>query len=388
MPRVGFLCAGDPLDVEFFSGTLHWMYRSLLDAGCDVRLIGRDAVRQTRLKRLKRKVKFKLKGKGVNWKSGQPGKQARIIASDMSENRPQVVFAPIASGMTGRWAFPDVPIVHCSDATPKLLFGYYDRYTGPEAAMRFEASHADEQLAVDMASATVVSSQWARASMIGDYGAAEGSVHVVPLGANVAGALSEAEIDARPTDGPLRLLFIGAAWDRKGGDLAVAAAEALNQRGVETVLHIVGSRPPAGSGKLPDCVVDEGWCDKRNPADAAKLDALMRRCHMFVLPTRADCTPVSINEAHAYGLPAVATDTGGVSSVLEPGVTGTLVPLDADGNAWADAIGELWADRATYGAVARAARRRYEAALSWPAWGRATAEVLRNVTASSENDRK
>ncbi len=378
---MGFLCAGDPLDVEFFSGTLHWMYRSLLDAGCDVRLIGRSAVRQTRWKRLKRKIQFKLKGKGVNWKSGQPGRQARLIASDMRRETPDVVFAPIASGMTGRWAFPDVPIVHCTDATPRLLFGYYDRYSGPESAMKFDASHADEQLAVAKAAATVVSSAWARDSMIDHYGASPDAVHVVPLGANVAGVLSAAEIDARPTDGPLRLLFVGAAWDRKGGDFAVGAAEALNQRGIDTVLHIVGSRPP--DGRLPACVVDEGWCDKRNPREALRLDALMRRCHVFVLPTRAEAFGIAISEAHAYGMPSVATDTGGVSSVLEAGVTGQLVPLTAEADAWADAIAGLWADKSAYRTVSHAARQRYETALSWPAWGRATAAVLRQVAASN-----
>lgn len=379
MPKVGFLCSGDPLDPEAFSGILFNMFHALRDAGLDVTPIGRDAVKQTRLKRLKRKVAFKLKGKGVNWASGQSNKQEQSIARDMVEVKPEVVFAPVASGLIGRWGYPDVPVVHATDATPKLLFGYYDRYTGPEAEARFDASHADEKLAIERAAATVVSSQWARASLIADYGAAADSVHVVPLGANVPGALNAAEIDARRGDkeGPLRLLFIGAAWDRKGGGFAVAAAEALNQRGVETVLHVVGSKP--ASGTLPACVVDEGWCDKRNPADVERLDALMRRCHMYVLPTRADCTPVAINEAHAYGLPTVATETGGVGSVLEPGVTGALVPMDADGGAWADAIERVWADPDAYRAMARAARVRYEAALSWSAWGRATASVLAGV---------
>lgn len=377
-PRVGFLCAGDPLDREAFSGILFHMREALIGAGLDVIPIGRDAVKQTRLKRFKRKVRFKLRGKGVNWTSGMAAKQARAIAKDMANVRPDVVFAPVASGLIGRWAYPGVPIVHATDATPKLLFGYYDRYSGPEAEKRFADSDADERLAVGKAAAVVVSSGWAGDSLVADYGAKPDAVHVVPLGANVSGALSDDEIAARDTTGALHLLFIGAAWGRKGGDYAMAAAEALNRRGVEAVLHLVGSRPP-GNEALPAAVVDEGWCDKRNPADAAKLDALMRRCHLFVLPTRADCTPVAINEAHAYGLPAVATDTGGVGSVLTPGVTGALVPAEADGPAWADAIAGLWADRDAYRAMARAARERYETTLSWSAWGRATAAVLRRV---------
>jgi glycosyltransferase involved in cell wall biosynthesis len=381
--RVGFLCSGDPLDMEAFSGILFRMRAALADAGGDVRLIGRDAVRQTVRKRLIRKVRQKLLGKGVNWTSGQGTRHARGIAADMRQHRPDVVFAPVASGLVGQWAFPDVPIVHVTDATPKRLFGYYDRYTGPDAERAFAASDRDERLAVSRAAAVIVSSQWGKDSLVRDYAADPDAVHVVPLGANVTGTVTDTQLDQRDLTGPLRLVFIGAAWARKGGDLAVGATEALRRRGIDAHLHLIGSRPP-GDAPLPDGVHDEGWCDKRKPDDAAKLDRLLRSAHLLILPTRADCTPVAINEAHAYGLPAIATDTGGVGSVLAPGVTGTLVPPEADADAWTDAVADLWTDRDRYRAAARAAKQRFETHLSWPAWGQRVRAILAQQVRASE----
>ena len=51
-----------------------------------------------------------------------------------------------------------------------------------------------------------------------------------------------------------------------------------------------------------------------------------RRSDLFVLPTLADNTPVTLMEAMASGLPAVATAVGGIPEMVVPGVTGRLVP--------------------------------------------------------------
>src|SRR5205085_668194 len=91
------------------------------------------------------------------------------------------------------------------------------------------------------------SNDWAAASAVRDYAIDAGRVKVVPFGANVEGFGSgedgRAIIAGRRLD-PIRLLFIGKDWERKRGNLAVAIATGLNQRGVRTHLHIVGSDAP------------------------------------------------------------------------------------------------------------------------------------------------
>jgi glycosyltransferase involved in cell wall biosynthesis len=369
---VGFLCAMDPLDVHSFSGTLLHMLRALESAGWRVELLGRDMVRQSRWTHGLGRIRERL-GLAGRPSAHDIAKHRAQILDDLRRGDASVVFAPVASPYVAEWD-ADVPIVHSSDATPRLLHGGYDDGVGPVTDDDLRAQDAIERRALQRADAAVLSSQWAADSAVRDYGADRAKVHVVPLGANVPGGADEEAIRNRPLDGTCELLFIGKYWQRKGGDLAVAAAEVMNRRGIRTRLHIVGSRPERGP--LPDCVVDHGFLSKADASQRAALEQLSQSCHLFVLPTRADCTPVSINEANAYGLPALSTTTGGVPSVIRPGETGELLPLDASAEAWADAIATLWADRDRYVRMALAAREHYEARLSWHAWGRAMDGIL------------
>ncbi len=77
---------------------------------------------------------------------------------------------------------------------------------------------------------------------------------------------------------------------------------------------------------------------------------------LAVLSSENEGTPVSLIEAAAAGLPAVATDVGGVREVVAE-ETGTLVP-PGDAAALAAAIVELAGDEARRQAYGRAARPR------------------------------
>lgn len=77
-----------------------------------------------------------------------------------------------------------------------------------------------------------------------------------------------------------------------------------------------------------------------NRADVAEL---LGECDVFVLSSIAEGMPVTLLEAMAARLPIVATDVGGVGSVVEAGITGTLVPA-GDPRALAAALSAYAAD--------------------------------------------
>ena len=88
-------------------------------------------------------------------------------------------------------------------------------------------------------------------------------------------------------------------------------------------------------------------------------------CSVVALPSRQEVLPMTIIEAMAAGVPAVATRAGGLVDLVEQGTTGLLVDIgDADG--MAQALLKLLQDderRAAMGAAGRAvAQQRFRAA--------------------------
>jgi glycosyltransferase involved in cell wall biosynthesis len=98
-----------------------------------------------------------------------------------------------------------------------------------------------------------------------------------------------------------------------------------------------------------------------------ELPGVMRAADLFLLTTEPpESFGIVLAEAMACGLPAIATDYPGVRAVVDPGVTGTLVPR-GDPGATAVALRELIeAGPERRAALGEAGRRKAVAQWSWP----------------------
>lgn len=139
-----------------------------------------------------------------------------------------VAYAPITA-----------PIVEVSDATFRLLTGYYPMFADLHPLARWQGEALVRRSATHSAR-FLLASDWAALSLVHDYGVAPGRVRVAPFGPSV--------ISPEPPPGPrpgqdLRLLFVGSDWVRKGGSLAVEIAEALTDAGTPCQLTVVGDAP-------------------------------------------------------------------------------------------------------------------------------------------------
>jgi sugar transferase (PEP-CTERM/EpsH1 system associated) len=89
--------------------------------------------------------------------------------------------------------------------------------------------------------------------------------------------------------------------------------------------------------------------------DRSDVPAQLAAMDVFLLPSLNEGISNTVLEAMASGLPVIATDVGGNPELVQPGVTGTLVPV-GDAEALAEAVLALLDDparRAQYGAAAR-----------------------------------
>jgi glycosyltransferase involved in cell wall biosynthesis len=157
-------------------------------------------------------------------------------------------------------------------------------------------------------------------------------------------------------DRPVTLLFVSGPNDpTKGLAELLQAFGALRAVHPRTRLRIVGSLP-AGQAAM-EGVETTGTVARERMAEE------YRRADLFVLPTRADNTPVTLMEAMASGLPAVATTVGGIPELVRRDVTGRLV-APGDVGALTSALDALVSDAVQRRAMGRAARREAEARFS------------------------
>lgn len=174
----------------------------------------------------------------------------------------------------------------------------------------------------------------------------------------------------------MRLLFVGRDYTRKGGAIVLQTCRELERRGFSADVTMIGCNPPA-SERIPSNLTVIPNLDKNAPSERALFDKLFQGAHALLFPTRADCSPITICESLAHGMPVISADVGGIRSMIEHGRNGFLIPKqDADGKFYADAIQELAQSQERYSTIVHNARSSYEERLNWKSWGEKVEQSL------------
>jgi glycosyltransferase involved in cell wall biosynthesis len=157
--------------------------------------------------------------------------------------------------------------------------------------------------------------------------------------------------------GAIRILFLGQLVPRKG--LAVLVEAFARVRSHADLLLVGGDWDDDGYPREIRALVHGLGLQDRVHMENHREDAgaLLRQADVFVLPSFEEARPRSIIEATLLGVPVVASETGGIPSLIEDGVTGMLVP-PGDVDALADAIEMLAGDAGLRRRLAFQARAR------------------------------
>jgi len=292
-----------------------------------------------------------------NWTARGSLRARRLLPPALAASHDALFFHTQTITVLSRATIARVPSVISLDATPLnydvvgAAYGHRGGSGPVEAAKR--ALYARPLRA---AAAIVVWCDWARRSLVSDYGVPDSRITVIAPGVDLAGwplAAPRAQPEVLPGT-RLRVLFVGADFARKGGPLLLEVAAALGDR---CELHLVTRtplQPRPGVHVYPDL-----------GPNSPMLRQLYAQADLFVLPTLADCFPLVVQEAMAAGLPVVASDLGAIGEAVADRQTGLLIP-SGDGRALRSAIEVLAADqsmRRRLGARGRAvAERRFDSA--------------------------
>lgn len=304
------------------------------------------------------------------WQSRFIRLMAGAMRARVARAQPDVVVS-IASAQLAEFFARDWPVVVIGDATGPAIVDYYPEFATMSPARKANLV-AMSRRSVQSAMLCLYPSEWARQSAIRDCGKDPADALHIAWGHNLRTPPKSRE---RTLSDPVRLLFIGFDWKRKGGPLLLDAFQLLNRDRPRFELDVIGSHAPSGVVP-PEGARFHGPLNKSVPADVALFQRCLDEAHLLVLPTQAECYGIVFAEAAAHGIPSIAVRTGGVPSAMTEGVTGLLVEPGGTPEELAEAILRLADDPAYYAAMSRSALAETEVHHNWAVWGEKVAQIL------------
>jgi glycosyltransferase involved in cell wall biosynthesis len=197
--------------------------------------------------------------------------------------------------------------------------------------------------------------EWARRSIIEEYGVDPSRVTAVYTGPSVSIPL-DLSIPKRPH----QILFVGIDWERKGGPQLVEGFRELRRRLPSAELVVVGCSPKIDC----DGVRVEGYLNPGDPVAQRRLGQLYQESSCLALMSSFEPLGIVIVEAFAKGLPVIVYDTGPQGEIVKDGDNGVVV-LDREPKTIADGLYRLLNDASHSQAMGARAKKLVRTQLNW-----------------------
>ncbi len=375
--KIGFVGLENPQSIHSYSGTPYCMALALQRHGCEIAFFLHLQKQGRGLVFAKDKMTRLCTGKHIILE-----RDPMIVCHYPEQINDAVCRHPVEA-VVGTSSFYmanqrcPVPSVFWGDTT---VAGVLDNYPYYKRLTRRSVQDCREleEAALGSCMLAVFSNQWAADVACANYTFDQRKVRVIPYGANLLNRLGADDIAAnisRRDKNDWELIFIGLDWHRKGAPIAIDATTLMRARGANVRLTLVGCVPPR-TVNLPEYVTVVGRIDKATQKGQTLLSALYRQSHLLILPSRAECAAVSLSEASAHGVPSLSTNVGGNRTLVQDGVNGYLLPLEAGASDYAEHALQLLGDPGRYSAMCWSSFDRFQAELNWDvAVARFTAEL-------------
>ena len=271
--------------------------------------------------------------------------QTQRLAQQIQNVRPDVLLFPMFHPWNSRLQnilahFPAVVFVHDPRPHPDLAGWFYEKL---------------ENLSIRSATRCAVLSETLKPHLA-RRGVGAASIDVIPLGpfAYIPSAREK-------TDRPLTALFFGRIVPYKGIDTLLKAFALLRSTfDCRLILAGEGDLTPYADllTNQPNLEIINRWIPEN------EIGNLFAGCDLLVLPYSSASQSGVIPIAAAFGIPVIATRTGGMVEQVEDGVSGWLVDA-GDASALADAMRVALSEKDEARRRGEALKARYETQLSW-----------------------
>ncbi|EMP5337310.1 glycosyltransferase family 4 protein [Citrobacter freundii] len=373
--KVAFLSSYDPLSTKSWSGTPYYMLKALKDKNIVVDILGPV---DTNFLYFLKIYKLILKLFGRNYDYSHSKLLSKVYAKKFSKKLEKLsnidfIIAPAGSTQIA-YLETEIPIIYLSDTTFDQLKNYYPNFKSQNFLNDVDASFIESK-ALEKAAIISFPSKWASEFCMNFYRIERKKIVEIQWGANFS------EDNDLPFLGKsinseknIKIIFLGVDWKRKGGQVAFEAVKYLREkRKIDATLTICGCTPDT---ILPEWVDVVGLLNKNIAAEHQKFINLMRDADILLLPTVAECYGMVFCEAAAFGIPSVATDTGGINSIVINEETGLLIKDAFDHEQFGDALYKILSSENVYNYYSTSARKRYSANLNWNIWAEKIIELM------------
>lgn len=306
---------------------------------------------------------------------------SRKLTADLKKRPVDVLFVMASSQMIA-YVKTDIPIIYMTDATFQQLQGYYHTFN-KLVPYNIRQGIASDKRAFEKATHCMLTSQWCATSAIQDYQIPSEKISIVHMGANLDLIPKRAELNFEPVAGRCRILFLAVEWERKGGEIVLETFRQLKNKAVPVQLEIIGCVPPHDLSADKDIHIIP-FINKNNPEEFKRLHQILLQTDFLLLPTRAECAGIVFNEAAAYGIPVITTETGGVCDYVHNEINGFALPLSAAGNDYASLIEFLFSNPEMSKKLKIGSRRNFETEMNWDQWGSRFREIAQNSMKSKK----
>lgn len=371
--RISYVTTYDARNIHSWSGLGYYIPRSLEQAGAQVTYIDNLLDKYKYFFQFKRRY-YRILGK--KYLQNRDPVLANTYARQVEKLIPattEIVFSPNTS-IIAQLNIKQ-PIAIWTDATFAGMENFYPSYCGLCKETSRDGNKMERE-ALTKCALIIFASDWAASTAIEYYDVDPRKVKVVPFGANIHDSITIEEIKnnaQKKQFDPLKLLFVGVDWQRKGGDKAVNVAGLLNERGIRTELHIAGCSP---GKKVPDFVVQHGFISKQTEEGNKHLAQLFLDSDFLILPTIREAFGLVFAEASSFGLPSLTTNVGGIPTAIKNGKNGQTFSLSADDGEYCDYIQGLISSKQKYQDLALSSFNEYKNRLNWSVSGNIVKDLL------------